>query len=212
MKKYILPVTAFVVVAFATMYLLTKAQTRPETMDQKTARELLDGYAKMLEGVDHAKMGLPSAEALKSATLVNPRHVLLAPLDKLRALDSAKASIGSILNAGPTTFYEVRGADGSILALMEIGMKDGKPVPASFGHKAMAEAIARYGADNPKGDIVRIQALHLDFLNNNIGNLATYTALQDVPEFGLRAGALFTDKELLRRVQPFAREYNGFPL
>src|SRR6478609_6617077 len=115
MKKYLLPITAFVVVAFATMFLLTKAQTRPESMDDKTARELLDGYAKLLEGTDLTKTGLPSAEALRSAKLMNPRHVLLAPLDKLRALDSANGSLGSILNAGPTTFYEVRAADGAVL-------------------------------------------------------------------------------------------------
>lgn len=212
MKKYILPITAFVVVAFATMFLLTKAQTRPESMDQKTARELLDGYAKLLDGMDLAKTGLPSAAALRSATLVNPRHVLLAPLDKLRALDSVSGTIGSILNAGPTTFYEVRGADGAVLALMEVGMKDGKAMAVSFGHKAMAEAIARQDANNPNGDLVRIQALHLDFLANDMGGLAMYTALQDVPEFGLRAGSSFSDKDLLRRLQPFARQYNGFPL
>ena len=212
MKKYIFPISAFLVVACVTMMLL-KAQTRPDdTLDQKTARELLDGYAKMLEGTDLAKTGLPSAEALKTSTLVNPRRVLLAPLDKLRALDSANGSIGSILNAGPTTFYEVRGADGAVLALMEVGMKDGKYMAASFGHKAMAEAIASVGANNPTGELVRVQALHLDFLASNSGGIAVYMALQNVPEFGIRQGASFSDKELLRRLQPFARQYNGFPL
>jgi hypothetical protein len=212
MRKYIFPIAAFVVVACVTMILLTKAQTRPEALDPKTARELLDGYAKMLEGTDMSKAGLPSAEALKTATLANPRHVLLAPLDKLRALDSVNGSIGSILNSGPTTFYEVRSANGAVLALMEVGMKDGKYMAASFGHKAMAEAIASVGANNPTGDLVRIQALHLDFLANNSGGIATYMALQNVPEFGIRQGASFTDKDLIRILQPFARQYNGFPL
>ena len=73
----------------------------------------------------------------------------------------------------------------------------------------MAQAIARNGANNPSGNIVRIQALRLDFLATSDGN---FTALQDVPDFGIRAGETMSDRDLLQRVQPFARRYNGLPL
>ena len=212
MKKYMIPLTILIVAGLVTLMLLTTAQTREDNLDPKTARELLDNYAKMLEGMTTGKAGLPTPEELRTATLVNPRHTMLAPLDKLKELDSSTGSIGSILQLGPSTFYEVRGANGNVLALMEIGMKDGKHTALSFGHRAMAEAIARNGANNPTGDIVRIQALHLDFLSGNAGGIVMYTALQDVPEFGLRQGASLSDKDLLKTVQPFARRYNGLPL
>jgi hypothetical protein len=208
MKRTLIPLTILVIAGLVTLMLLTKAQNRQGDLDPKRARELLDNYAKMLEGVNTQKAGLPSAADLRGATLANPRQVALVPLDKLKALDSA-GSIGSILMPGTTTYYEVRGANGAVLALMEVGSKDGKYVAASFGHRAMAEAIARNGANNPSGNIVRIQALHLDFLATSDGG---FVALQDVPDFGIRQGAAFSDRELLQLVQPFARKYNGLPL
>jgi len=212
MKKYMIPLMLLVVAGLVTVMLLTKAQTRPDNLDPKTARELLDNYARMLEGMDVQKTGLPSAAELKEATLANPRNVMLVPLDKLKALDSISGSIGSIMTPGATTFYEVRGANGATLALMEVAMKEGKYMAASFGHRPMADAIGRAGANNPAGDLVRVQALRLDFLANTAGGIVTYAALQDVPEFGIRQGATFTDKQLLQVVQPFARRYNGLPL
>lgn len=212
MKKYMLPLTILVIAGLVTMMLLTRAQDRKGDLDQQTARELLDNYAKMLEGMNTEKAGLPSAADLKAATIVNPHQVMIVPLDKLKALDSANGSIGSILTQGATTFYEVRGANGNVLALMEVGSKDGKYQAVSFGHKAMVDAISRAGANNPQGNLIRIQALRLDFLASNAGGAMTYTALQDVPEFGIRQGAAFADKQLLQVVQPFARRYNGLPL
>lgn len=212
MKKYMIPLTILIVAGLVTLMMLTKAQTRQDELDPKTARELLDNYARMMEGIDVRKAGLPSADELKSATLAHPRHVMLVPLDKLKALDSTFGAIGSILTPGVTTFYEVRGANGAVLALMEVAFHDGKYSAVSFGHRAMADAVSRNGANNPSGDLIRLQALRLDFLYSNTGGLVTYTALQDVPEFGMRQGASFTDKQLLHIVQPFARRYNGLPL
>ena len=213
MKKYMIPLVILVIAGLVTVMMLTRAQTRPENLDDKTARELLDWYGRMLEGIDGQKAGLPSAAELKGASLANPRQVRNVPLDRLKALDSVAGSIGSIMTAGPTTFYEVRGANGALLALMEVGSKDGKYSAASFGHRSMAEAISRAGANNPGGEIVRIQALRLDFvMGTGPDGLAVYTALQDVPELGLRPGASFTDKQLLQIVQPFARRINGLPL
>ena len=211
MKKYMLPLTILLIAGMVTLIMLTRAQNRNGDLDPKSGRELLDNYAKMLEGMNTAKTGLPSAADLKTATLVNPHQVKTVPLDKLKALDS-NGSIASITMQGASTFYEVRAANGAVLALMEVVNKDGKNMAASFGHKAMADAIGKLGANMPSADLVRIQALHLDFLASNANGVMTYTALQTVPEFGLRAGATMPDKELLRIVSPFARKYNGLPL
>src|SRR4051812_3116863 len=111
MKKYMIPLTILIIAGLVTLMLLTKAQTRPDNMDPKTARELLDNYAKMLEGINTEKTGMPGAADVRAATLVNPRQVRVVPLDRLKALDS-NGSIGSIMVQGATTFYEVRSASG----------------------------------------------------------------------------------------------------
>ncbi|MBS1616590.1 MAG: hypothetical protein JST06_10795 [Bacteroidetes bacterium] len=211
MKRIILPVVILALVAVATFFIISKAQTRPDELDAKTQRELLDGYAKMMGNINTEKTGLPTAAQLEQASLVNPRHVLLVPLDKLKALDSTQL-LPKIMSAGPSIFYEVRDAKGTIIAMMEVVSKDGKYSAASFGRKAMAQAIARQGANNPTGNIVRIQALHMDFLENGTGDNMTFTALQDIPDFDIRQGATYGSRELLSRVLPFVKSYNELPL
>jgi len=211
MKRIILPVAILAVVAVVTIILISKAQTRPDEIDAKTQHELLSGYAQMMGSVNAEKTGLPTAAQLEKATLVNPRHVLLVPLDKMKALDSTQP-LTSIMTTGPSVFYEVRDANGGTLAMMEIVNKDGKYNAVSFGQRAMAQAIARNGANNPMGNIVRIQALHMDFLGNGDGPTMTFTALQDIPDFDIKQGATYGSKELLARVLPFVKSYNGLPL
>jgi hypothetical protein len=211
MKRIIFPVAILAVAAVVTFFLIAQAQTRPDELDAKTQRELLDGYVKMVGTINAEKTGLPTAAQLEKATLVNPRHVLLVPLDRLKALDSTQ-SLTSIMSTGPSIFYEVRDAAGATIAMMEVVNKDGKYSAASFGRKAMAQAIARNGANNPTGNIVRIQALHMDFLANGDGPNMTFTALQDIPDFDIRQGATYGSRELLARVLPFVKSYNGLPL
>jgi len=211
MKKYILALTLFLLAGGLSMLVLTRAQNRSDAMDPKTGKELLDSYAKMMENVSGERTGLPSATDIQSASLSNPHAVINVPLDKLKGLDS-NGSLGAIGSPGTTTFYEVRGSQGNILALMEVGSKDGKYVAASFGHRAMAEAIGRSTAKNSDTKLFRIPALHLDFLSTNNNGAFTYTALQTVPDFGIQEGNIFSDKDLLRRVLPFAKRYNGLPL
>src|ERR1043165_6374954 len=119
MKKYMLPLTILLIAGMVTFIMLTKAQNHQDSLDPKTARELLDNYAKMMEGINTEKAGLPSAADLKTATLANPHRVMLVPLDKLKALDS-NGSIAAITSQGASSFYEVRGASGAILGLMEV--------------------------------------------------------------------------------------------
>ncbi len=211
MKRFILPVVILALITVATFFIISKAQTRPDELDAKTQRELLDGYAKMMGSINAEKAGLPSSAELEKATLANPRHVLLVPLDKLKAMDSTQ-NLANITTAGPSIYYEVRNANGAVLAMMEVVSNDGKYRAVSFGNKSMAESIARNGAKNPAGNILRIQALHMDFLSNGVGTAMTYTALQDIPDFDIRQGATYSNGELLTRVLPFVKRYNELPL
>jgi hypothetical protein len=190
------------------------SKLRGSTAESQTAAASgLAEFKRLVNSTNFQSYGFQSPDEATSATLGQPAVAFLVRLDQLRQYQQSVDPV-SLLSGGDKVLYPVL-ARGQVRSSIIIDKGSGGWKAVSFGGSQLIQRLARArdkvsGPGTPTVE-VEILALSAYFLGEFRSGVLFLTPLANQPELNLTEGATAQAAQVLARLVPAARAYNGQP-
>lgn len=179
------------------------AITAPESL-HVTARAAFSDLLRQSAASKARLSGMPSAEEAPQADLGEPLPVAMVRLDRLKAAQPGDR-LADLMDRLDSVVYPVQ-VNAEARAELEMSLIDGAWRAASVGGTGHARVVAGL-RQKQRGAafLLRVPALHAEFLAQGEGEGLLLTPLFEVAGAGLAAGKALAAAEVMERLLPLAR-------
>ncbi|MGH9794738.1 MAG: hypothetical protein ACRD5G_08200 [Candidatus Acidiferrales bacterium] len=197
----------------------TVQRTKPSDVESATtaAQKGLQNFAALVTKDNFEAMGFDNPEQVRTATLGAPVEQYVIGLDDVLRFKSASDLPQMVRSAERVTFPVV--VNGRSRSAVTVRRQNNRWEPESFGApryiQMLTEVRERLAAEKqrPAGEFfeVRIPALNLTFLGHAQDARLFLALVHDAPGLALKRGVLSSAEDVMKVIEPLAREHNRLP-